>query len=84
MPLSVSHVWAELKKPIEVFRGGSGNFGLGDVEQPGQGTGGLDDKSGFVALAAKGCRREPGRVGLDQDAVQRHARGHFAQGLRLG
>jgi hypothetical protein len=52
MPLSVSHVWAKLKKPIEVFRGGGGDFGLGDVQQPGQGAGRLDDKSGFVSLAA--------------------------------
>jgi len=84
MPLSVSHVWVKLKKPIEVFRGSGGDFGLGNVEQLGQCAGRLDDKSRFVTLAALRCRREPGRVGFDEYSIQRHARGYVAQRLRLG
>ena len=42
------------------------------------------DQGGLVALAAIGGGREPGRVGFDQDAVERQAGGHVAQGLRLG
>ena len=40
--------------------------------------------AGSLRLPRSACRSEPGGVGFDQDAVERHAGRHVAQGLRLG
>src|ERR1700691_3086864 len=84
MPLSVSHVRAKSKQPEKAFRGGGGDFFIGNPEQTGQGMGGAGNKGGFVTLAAIGSRCQPWGVGLDQNPIQWDAGGHLAQELGLG
>src|ERR1700691_4150047 len=84
MPLTVSHVRPKTKQPAEVFRGGGGDFLVGNLEQTGQSMGGAGHKGGFVALAAIRSRRQPGGVGLHQNPIQWDACGNLAQRLGLG
>src|ERR1700691_108670 len=82
--LSVSHVSPKTKQPAEVFRGGGGDFLVGNLQQTGQGMGGAGHKGGFVALAAVGSGSQPGSVGLDQNPIQWDSGGNLAQGLGFG
>ena len=72
------------KQPEKVFGGRGGDFIRRDVEESGQGPGGLGHQGRLVALAAMRGGSEPGRVGFHQNPVQWHAGGHVAQRLRLG
>src|ERR1035438_1958813 len=82
--VSVSHVSPKTKQPEEVFRGGGGDFFVGNLQQTGKRMGSAGHEGGFVALAALGSGSQPGSVGLDQNPIQWDAGGHVTKRLGLG
>ena len=56
----------------------------GDAEQAGQGLRCASDPGRLVALAAIGGGGQPGRVGFDEDAVERQRAATSRSGCALG
>jgi hypothetical protein len=80
----VSHVYRKVEQSGEVFRGCRGYFFGREAVQFREGFCRLGDKCGLISLAARRIRREPGRVGFNQDAVCGHFCGDIAERLSLG
>src|SRR5579872_3823816 len=74
--LSVSHVWLQKKQAGEVFRGGGGNFLPVQAQKFRQDLGGFYDHGRLIAFAAMRRRRQPRRIRLHQQTVERNAPGH--------
>ena len=68
-----------MEKSEEVVSTGLLDAGQWFVAQAGDFLGDMHDPGGFVGPAAMRHRRQIGRVGLDQQAVERYAPGDFLQ-----
>src|SRR5581483_903588 len=80
----VSHVWGEVKQPVEVFRGRRPDFVFIDFEQLSQDARRFCHGGRLIALAAAICGSQPRSVRFHQYAIQRQPGGYIAQRLSFG